>query len=55
MPNILIRKTGTIIQKFDILRPKHPALNSELFWKAVMRGGIQAAVYVSDTIERLGK
>lgn len=45
----------TTAQKFDILRPKHPALNSELFWKAVMRGGIQAAVYVSDTIERLGK
>ena len=45
----------TTAQKFDILRPKHPALNSERFWKAVMRGGIQAAVYVSDTIERLGK
>ena len=42
-------------QKFDILRPKHPALNSERFWKAVMRGGIQAAVYVSDTVEKLGK
>ena len=38
-------------EKFDILRPKHPALNSERFWKAVMRGGIQAAVYVSDTEE----
>ena len=32
-----------------------PALNQEKFWKAVMRGGIQAAVYVSDTIEKLGK
>ena len=43
-------------QKFDILRPKHPALNQERFWKAVMRGGIQAAVYVSDTTEvRSGK
>lgn len=44
-----------VAQKFDILRPKHPAINSERFWKAVMRGGIQAAVYVSDTIEKLGK
>lgn len=42
-------------EKFDILRTKHPALNQEKFWKAVMRGGIQAAVYVSDTIEKLGK
>ena len=36
-------------KKFDILRPKHPALDALSFWKAVMRGGIQAAVYVSDT------
>lgn len=42
-------------EKFDILRVKHPALNQERFWKAVMRGGIQAAVYVSDTTEKLGK
>ena len=42
-------------EKFDILRTKHPALNQEKFWKAVMRGGIQAAVYVSDTTEKLGK
>ena len=40
-------------QKFDILRPHHPSLNQERFWKAVMRGGIQAAVYVSDTAEKL--
>ena len=44
-----IQKTA---EKFDILRPKHPALNQERFWKAVMRGGIQAAVYVSDTTEK---
>ena len=42
-------------EKFDILRAKHPALNQEKFWKAVMRGGIQAAVYVSDTTEELGR
>ena len=39
-------------EKFDLLRAKHPALNQERFWKAVMRGGIQAAVYVSDTAEK---
>ena len=41
-------------QKFDILRPKHPELNAKRFWSAVVRGGIQAAVYVSDTVEKLG-
>ena len=39
-------------KKFDILRAKHPALNALRFWKAVMRGGIQGAVYVSDTAEK---
>ncbi len=39
-------------EKFDTLRPKHPELNPEVFWKALMRGGIQAAVYVSDTREK---
>ncbi len=46
-----IRQTA---EKFDILRPKHPSLNQKKFWKAVMRGGIQAAVYVSDTTEKIG-
>ena len=41
----------TTAEKFDIMRAKHPALNQEKFWKAVMRGGIQAAVYVSDSKE----
>ncbi len=36
-------------KKFDILRAKHPSLNGIKFWKAVLRGGIQAAVYVSDS------
>ena len=45
----------TTAEKFDILRPKHPSLNQDKFWKAVMRGGIQAAVYVSDTIENQSK
>ena len=41
-------------EKFDILRPKHVELDAKRFWTAVMRGGIQAAVYVSDTAEKLG-
>lgn len=36
--------------KFDELRRNHPELDAKKFWKAVMRGGIQAAVYVSDSI-----
>ena len=44
----------TTAQKFDILRPKHPELDARRFWNALMRGGIQAAVYVSDTTEKLG-
>ncbi|MBR5402577.1 MAG: ATP-grasp domain-containing protein [Treponema sp.] len=39
----------TTARKFDILRPKHPELNSKDFWCAVMRGGIQGAVYYSDS------
>ena len=37
-------------RKFDILRPKHPELNAKNFWSALMRGGIQGAVYYSDTV-----
>lgn len=36
--------------KFDELRRLHPELDAKTFWKAVMRGGIQAAVYISDSI-----
>ena len=36
-------------QKFDILRPKHPEMDMRKFWRAVIRGGLQAAVYVSDS------
>ena len=41
-----IRQTA---QKFDILRPKHPSLDSTGFWSALLRGGLQGAVYFSDT------
>ena len=35
--------------KFDILRAKHPKLDAKKFWTALMRGGIQAAVYICDS------
>lgn len=35
--------------KFDTLRPKHPEMDSKKFWQAVLRGGLQAAVYISDS------
>ena len=41
-----IRQTA---QKFDILRPKHPALDSTRFWSSLLRGGLQGAVYYSDS------
>ena len=37
------------LNKFDILRAIHPELNKKDFFKALMRGGIQGAVYYSDT------
>ena len=43
------------VRKFDILRPKHPELNSKDFWCALMRGGIQGAVYYSDTLAERSK
>jgi len=36
-------------EKFDLLRKNHKALNAVKFWSAVMRGGIQAAVYTADS------
>ena len=37
-------------EKFDILRKKHPSLEAKGFWKALLRGGLQGAVYYSDTV-----
>lgn len=34
---------------FDAVCPEHPELDAVTFWKAVIRGGIQGALYVSDT------
>lgn len=36
--------------RFDKLCRRHPVIPQEQFWKALLKGGIQAAVYVSDTI-----
>lgn len=36
-------------KKFDILRKKHPQMDAKTFWQALMRGGLQAAVYISDS------
>lgn len=36
--------------KFDFLRPNHPEIPAKDFWKALLRGGIQAVVYLSDSI-----
>ena len=40
-----------IAHKFDILRKRHPALDLKIFWQTVIRGGLQAAVYLSDSIK----
>ena len=40
-------------QKFDILRKKHSELDAKSFWKYLLRGGIQAAVYYSDSVGKL--
>lgn len=37
--------------KFDILRKNHPEFDLKTFWKAVLKGGLQAAVYFSDTVK----
>ena len=37
--------------KFDKLRPVHPELDAKRFWSALLRGGLQAVVYISDSAE----
>ena len=36
-------------RKFDEKVPNHPAISKERFWRALFKGGFQAAVYISDT------
>ncbi len=40
-----LRKT---LEKFDLIAFDHPDLDCSKFWPAVIRGGIQAALYISD-------
>ncbi|MBQ9237982.1 MAG: ATP-grasp domain-containing protein [Treponema sp.] len=61
VPDVLkLRAAGTMrdfngltfletLSRFDALCPKHPALDAEQFWCAVIRGGIQGALYVADS------
>ena len=44
---LTLRKSA---ERFDRLCRKHPAIPQERFWKALLKGGIQAAVYVSDSL-----
>ncbi|MGP1458502.1 MAG: ATP-grasp domain-containing protein [Treponema sp.] len=37
---------------FDEREPEHPAMNKERFWSALFKGGVQAALYVSDTASK---
>ena len=45
-----LRKT---LEKFDEICPEHPALDGKKFWSAVLRAGIQGALYVADNIRYL--
>ena len=37
-------------RRFDFLIPVHPELDRRKFWSALLKGGIQAAIYISDSI-----
>ena len=39
------------LEKFDEIFPNHPALDGKQFWRAVLRGGIQGALYIADNIK----
>lgn len=43
-----LRKT---LEKFDKICPGHKSLDGEKFWQAVLRGGIQGALYIADCVE----
>ena len=42
-----LRKT---LEKFDEICPDHAELDGKTFWNAILRGGIQGALYVADNI-----
>ncbi len=37
-------------RRFDLLVPEHPALDARRFWLSLLRGGIQGAIYISDSL-----
>ncbi len=43
--------------RFDLLMPCHPIMEKKRFWSALLKGGLQAAIYVSDSYaeNELGK
>lgn len=41
-----LRKT---LEKFDTICPEHPEIDGKEFWTAVLRGGIQGALYIVDS------
>ncbi len=43
-----LRKT---LEKFDEISPDHAELDGKTFWSAILRGGIQGALYIADNIE----
>ncbi|MBQ9281214.1 MAG: ATP-grasp domain-containing protein [Treponema sp.] len=45
-----LRKT---LEKFDEICPEHGELDGKSFWQAVLRGGIQGALYVADNINNV--
>ena len=36
-------------ERFDSICPGHPALDRRAFWKSLFRGGLQGAIYISDS------
>ena len=45
-----LRKT---LEKFDELCPDHPDLDGKVFWSAILRAGIQGALYIADNLKSL--
>lgn len=39
------------LEKFDEICPDHAELDGKTFWSAILRGGIQGALYIADNIE----
>ncbi len=44
-----------VAEKFDSTCKKHPPLERPVFWKAFFRGGLQGAIYISDSTQNSEK